>query len=226
MKKVTALILLIVLAISLLTSCGGKSDSKTGTASSAPKTSNSANSSTAPANSSAPPALNDSGSSPDGGSNVNTAPEEDSGEITPLKLVSVKDAERILGVNMTIGDLNDKRLFGGKQIKTEYVDDGDPDVYLKVSFLIAANYSSDNSYEVQYDLLREREDSIDVNGIGEKALYLDNELYVYDRDYFMRIQVLYTSLKVRLTDEEEAAWTKEKAIEWGKLAAERLEALI
>ena len=248
MKKVTALILTIVLAISLLTSCGGKSDSKTGTASSAPKTSSSANSSTAPSNSSAPPASSDNGGNSGGGNDTNSPAQQTGVVVKASELITAEDATRILGTDMAVSvDSNgvekdlDKREYPGS-LRTVYDASDimmfmlqvcirqnallDKDIPFEEAIINRGGISSfSGEIKQQYE---NAENTITVEGLGDWAgivSIVGKTLYIVHGDYFLELTITGRVDKSR-SDEEDAAWKIEKLTEAGKLAVERLEAII
>ena len=247
MKKITALILIIVLAITLLASCGGKSDSKTGTASSAPKTSNSANSSSAPANSNAPPASNNSGGNTNVGDNANTPAQQDAKIIKASEIITLEDAARILGTDVEINEKYNDTInpLSLESIKTEYESKESSMFSMTITLFQNATFDTSNSVDKAYldvggiafynETIRKdreaKEGAVLLEGIGDWAVInslgtLMANIEIGHGDYSISINIISTPRGSNFNDEEKAAWQKDKLIEAGNLAVERLEAII
>ena len=210
MKKNMTLVIMLVFALSLLTACGSGSSSSGSSGSSAP--------SGAPET----PATKDgekAASSPSG---------ETKEKILPSKIISLEDAERILGMEMKVyGELDkpEQGAFGGETYKTAYSFAGDTKA---TAYMLQVSAGSPLSSSL--DEIRKRNESSKddwVEGVGDWAMVVRSPLHrieVTSKGY--SFSLILTGNHAIRGNEEESDWKAEMLIEAGKCGAERLEAMI
>ena len=229
MKKTIILVLTLVFALTLLAACGGDSGSNApggtpnnaGGGSSAPASVNSGGES-------APPAAPETPAIKDGEKDTSSPAGETKEKIKPSELISLEDAERILGIEMKVyGELDklEQGAFGGDTYKTSYSFAGETKATAYMLQVSAASPLSSSLDEIK----KRNEGSKDlwVEDVGDWAMVVRSPLH--------RIEVVYKgySFSLILTgnhairdNEEESAWKAEMLIEAGKCGVEHLEAII
>ena len=232
MKKTITRVMVFLLALSLLTACGGGS-----------KPGNEDNS-----GNSAPPASTDSGGggNTDGEDDENTSAKPYEEVINPSELISRDDADRILDIS-TFSDESEVDIVDSNQpggLNSIY------SLYISEEYLfqirlyqdallegLAAENGGMSAWIQNQKSARDtnvfNQEIIPVEGIGDGG-YLVNEnslgvwtIELFKGDYCISITITYNPPTTHTrNDEDEGAWRKEKLTEAGKLAVERLEAII
>jgi len=234
MKKLIAIMLTLILAISMLTACGGGSKPSNGNSSG-----NSSNT---------PPASTNSGGNSGGGSNANTPAQQNTEIIKSSELITLEDAARITGVDMIVKKIDKVETMSPGEVKTQY--DTDSMLFFTIDLYQDAAYDLSNSthkslldsggaksygetlrvaYENNPLEIKAYKDTLPIEGIGDWAYIWGSSkdsISIAYGDYFIIITIYSTPKGSGFSDEEKIEWHIEKLTEAGKLAVERLEALI
>ena len=211
MKKLTVITLVLVLAFSLLSACGGNSTS-------------SSNNDT--------PAT-DSG---ENGNNANTTANKDAeGHIKPSELISLEDATHLFKEEAKVykddyDNYYDKVESLYKKITTKYDAKNESSMGLLQVFVY---WSSNKPFKADLEKQVEEGTAIKVDGIGDWAFLsnLDKLVASITIGYGDYIVDISTSGKPNDSDykpysDEHVAWRKEFLVEAGKLASERMKTLV
>jgi len=234
MKRTLALVMILLLTISLLTACGGGGSSNTP----------SGNSNPAPT----PPA------SDNGGNSNNTPPtNQDKRVIKASELISKGDAERLLGGTIEVKEKNDDRIdvLSLGKITTIYNSDAGASSPYYISIGLYQNATLDNNdaqhkvfidkggiSDYQKGIRSDRENqelAVIIDDLGEWACITGFEkldsfgthtLEIGYGDYCITVTIVNWPKGNTFNDEEKIAWKTEKLSEAGRIAFDRLEALI
>jgi len=238
MKKLIVFALVMILAFSLMSGCGGNSsNSGNNMPSSTPGNSNN---STSPAS--------DNG----GDNNTSTPAKQDTRIIKASELITLEDAGRILGGNVTVNEKSDDEIdplaFG--RITTIYNSDaGSVPYYISIGLYQNATLDENNTAhkhfldkggiaDYQKGIRADRESKelaviIDnlgdwscITGFAKLNSMSTHTLEIGYGDYCISITMLNWPNGNTFSDEEKIAWKTEKLTEAGKLALDRLKAII
>ena len=225
MKKILALGLALMLTLSLLTACGG------GGSSNALSGSNTATT---------PPAS----SNTDSGNNTNNNSPKATKDVIPASaLISVEEATAIVEQKMEASN--------SEPLKKHFVDETryrSADFSFAIALWQEALHDENDSFE--NDLLKKGwtsylqkmeeayvknnadQNIIQISGISgtsyiqEGAGYGQWLLHIFYGDYYIHLVIGNTTGPSRIDTEDELTWKHEKLIEAGKLALERLKAIV
>ena len=194
MKKILAIALVLILALSLLTACGDNGG--------------------------------DNNSNGEKGTNSSAEKTEDA--IKPSKIITLEDAERILGIDMCVfGELDEKQTGpydGDNSYKTCYTFDGNGNF---THYMLQVSQGS--ALTSPLDELKKNYPNKDnwIEGVGDWATLSTSPLHtilvVYKGYSF---QLILTGNHAIRSDTEESAWKVAVLKEAGKCGVERLETLI
>ena len=240
MKKILALVMVLLFTLSLLTACGGDSGGKSDSGNSdAPASESDSENSASPA-----PA-------PDDVNDTTGSAAQDTRLIKPSELITLEDAGRILGGDVTVSekknDIIEPELAGAVQI--QYKSNAASIYYMTICLFQDAAFDATRTqdkvlldqggtanYNATIKPYREqKEDAVLIDGIGEWACIsgfhsVDSSavhtLEICYGDYCISITMVGWPKDNSFSDEEKIAWKTEKLTEAGKLAFERLEAII
>ena len=247
----TLLALALILALSLLTACGGGGN----TAPPPTAESSSSSAATTPAadsssSSAATPPASDSGSSSSSGNDAADAVNQNADVILPSQLITIEDAERILGLELVVDEKNNDYFeplsFG--DIHTQYKNAGGGMGFFTIRVRQDAALDLTNSTQKRFlevegtkgyaETIRvEREKEIaegkarKIDGLGDWA-YLHymmsgtvSCMTITDGDYYIFMQHTVKE-PADLSDEEKLEWRDDRILELAKLAVERLDAIV
>ena len=220
MKKIISFALIVLLVLSLMAACGGNNES-------------------------APPANNVESAAPE--ENAGTAPAPVSEIIKPSQLISRADAEILVGQSMSDYKIDTVEEEGPGSMRTIYISDEYMfQIAIMQDALLDENDDMDKLYIDQGGVrafinnLRDSRvknlfelETIPVEGIGDGGFLVDQNglgfwaIELFKGDYFVNITITYDPPTTHTRGEaEESAWRKEMLFEAGKLAIERLEAIL
>ena len=174
-------------------------------------------------------ACGENGGNDTGGKKGTTSPANETKEkIMPSKIITLEDAERILGIDMHVyGELDEREegAFGGEHYKTAYSFAGKTNA---TAYMLQVSEASPLSGSLD-GLKKNYEGSKDnwVEGVGDWAMVTRSPLhkiYVAYKGY--SFELILTGNHAVRGDEEESSWKAEMLIEAGKCGVERLEAII
>jgi len=231
MKKILSFTLIFLLALSLLTACGGNSD-----------------------NSNSPGSGENTLSTPSGGNSNNTAPaNQDTRVIKSSELITLEDAGRILGMDLVVKDeLDTAEQFGGLRSVYEY-DDGER--HSSPTYMLQINIKQNELLDEYDSLDKKLKDnggisfSIDSLKSGYETIYAENDVFktlwvegigdwacinrspihtinIAYRNYSIGVTITGQATDVSRSKEDESAWKVEKLLDAGMLAIERLKAIV
>ena len=222
MKRILSLMLALLLTLSL-TACGGNDGNTNGS--------------------------NGSGTSPN---NASTKAEQNARVIKPSELITLGDAERILGIDLQIyQELDKAEQYGG--LRTTYnFDDGKRHPSPTYMFQINIHQNElldeknlldmqmkarggisfyNNSLKEGLELIAGEEDpmkTIWIEGVGDWASISRSPIHTINfayGTYSMGVTITGQATDVSRSKEDESAWKVEKLIEAAMLAVERLNAI-
>ena len=235
MKRTMGLAMVLLLTISLLTACGSGSSSNT------------------PSGSSNTPATTPPDSDNGGNSNNTPPANQDKRVIKASELLSKGDAERLLGGNIEVKEKNDDKIdvLSLGKITTIYNSDAGASSPYYISIGLYQNATLDNKNaqhkvfidkggisDYQEGIRADRENrelAVKIDDLGEWACITGFEkldsfgthtLEIGYGDYCISVTMVNWPKGNTFNDEEKIAWKTDKLTEAGRLAFERLEALI
>ena len=226
MKRMLTLGLTLLLALSLLTACGGNNSGESPPAAAPAPASNSGNNTSSPA-------------------------KQDARVIKSSEIITLEDAKHILGTEVKAHDEKFDLInpLNPGTISTTYVSVEDPLYYISIILhqdaLLDPNVAVDKGmidkggiagYNARIRPAREsQEAAVILEGIGDWACITGydklklNNLYAIDiayGDYCIEILLIGWPKGTTVIDEEKIDWKTEKFMEAGKRAIERLDAII
>ena len=234
MKRTLVVVIALILTLSLLSACGGNSDNSGGNSGAENSVGNTI-----------PPTSNNV----DNSSDTNAPANQGARLINASELISREDAERILGGDVTIDEKKNDLIEDGAVSITYDSNNGGLMYYLtitlcqdaaldenreldRVAFAIGGTASLNESTQIWYE---EKEGNLLIDDLGDWACI--KRLNVLSSSDWQMIQICYGDYQINVasvgwpkgsvsTDEEKITWKKETLTEVGKLAFERLEAIL
>ena len=204
MKRLFAIATVFILALSVLTACGGSGNNGDALLGNPESTSAQESSNALPSNS------------------------ESDAIIRPSELITLEDAERILGMSMHV-------IEG-------YLDNADPDGFYLTEYITSGEQWETLSITIKQDAsslietiklsYENNTDAIPIEEIEDWAFVTGNSdgmskhLYIAYGDCYIDIELVGDTNNDGRSLAEDAAWKIEKLTEAGKLAVERLGAMI
>ena len=173
--------------------------------------------------------------------------------IKPSELISLEDAERILGIDLVVyGNLDEAEQLGGLRSVYDF-DDGKN--HPSPTYMLQININQNEMLDEYDSLDKKLKDnggmsfSIDSLKDGYETIYAENDLFktlwvegigdwacinrspihtinIAYKNYSLGVTITGQSTDVSRNKEEESAWKVEKLIDAGMLAVERLEAIV
>ena len=173
--------------------------------------------------------------------------------IKPSELISLEDAERILGIDLVVyGNLDEAEQLGGLRSVYDF-DDGK--THSSPTYMLQININQNELLDEYDSLDKKLKDnggmsfSIDSLKNGYETIYAENDLFktlwvegigdwacinrspihtinIAYKNYSLGVTITGQSTDVSRNKEEESAWKVEKLIDAGMLAVERLEAIV
>jgi len=233
MKKILALGLVLLLTLSLLTACGGN-NSNSGNG-------NNTGDSATPASSDADSNGSEPASNDTEGETDNSSPKAIKDVIKASALISLEDAAAMLGQDMTESKPFERHFVDEARYKGE-------DFSFSVSLLQEVLHDKDNDLENNllkngwavylqkmegaYAKNNQNQNIIQISGISGTSYLQEGEgfgqwlLHIFYGDYYIILVLGHNTGVDRVDGEDEVAWKHEKLTEAGKLAIERLKAIV